>query len=585
MDTSPPRTSGGAGQDSAGLSDIDGLAAATDAHNAERAAHAQAETNAGVARATGVLALGNIASRVLGLAREVALTNLFGASRAVDAFNYAILVPKTLYDLLIAGHVNGAIIPVLSEVVTRDGQKALWQLVSILLSSLTALLALLVLALEFFAPQVIQIISSGADAATQSLATDLLRLTSPALLFLSLFAILSGTLYALRSFKWPAFAGAVFNATVVLFTILLAPPLQIMPEVSASGVEWLAARPAEGIRAAALGWLLGAVVQLALQLPGLHGARLRLTLRWNHPAIKQIGRLYVPVMFSLIIDTLVRTFSYNLASQTGVGSVSYMNWATTLIQFPQGLVATAISIAILPTLSRQAALIALDHGDTTHRRAFKDTLGLGLRLAITLIVPAAIGLFVLAVPIIDLLFEHGAFTAADTEITALALRLYLIGLPFAAVDLLLVYAFYARQDTLTPALIGLASLLIYTLVAVTLLPAYGLFSLMIADSVKHIVHALVSAFLLNRRIGGFGSQRLLATIGKTALAALVMGLAAVIAEPALEQLIGRTTLLRELALVTVSGGLSVLVFVGIASLFRIEELGWIWGLLRQKLGR
>ena len=108
---------------------------------------------------------------------------------------------------------------------------------------------------------------------------------------------------------------------------------------------------------------------------------------------------------------------------------------------------------------------------------------------------------------------------------------------------------------------------------------------MIADSVKHIVHALVSAVLLNRRIGGYGSQRLLATIGKTALAALVMGLAALIAEPALEQLIGRTTLLRELALVTVSGGLSVLVFALMASLLRIEELGWMWGMLRQKLGR
>ena len=123
-----------------------------------------------------------------------------------------------------------------------------------------------------------------------------------------------------------------------------------------------------------------------------------------------------------------------------------MNWATTLIQFPQGLVATAISIAILPTIARQSAQMT-----EAARRAFKDTLGLGLRLTISLILPAATGLFLLAVPIIGLLFEHGAFVAADTEITANALRVYLIGLPFAAIDLLLVYAFYARKDTLTPA--------------------------------------------------------------------------------------------------------------------------------------
>ena len=153
-------------------------------------------------------------------------------------------------------------------------------------------------------------------------------------------------------------------------------------------------------------------------------------------------------MFSLLLDTLViRSFSYNLATRSaqGEGALGYMAWATTLTQFPQGLVATAISIAILPTLSRQAALMT-----AAARAAFRDTLGLGLRLAITLILPATAALFVLATPVIALLFEHGAFTAADTQITATALRLYLPGLPFAALDLLLVYAFYARQDTLTP---------------------------------------------------------------------------------------------------------------------------------------
>src|SRR5690606_26980429 len=118
------------------------------------------------------------------------------------------------------------------------------------------------------------------------------------------------------------------------------------------------------------------------------------------------------------------------------------------------------------------------------------------------IIPAAIGLFTMAVPIIDLLFEHGAFMPVDTAVTALALRLYLIGLPFAALDLLLVYAFYARQDTKTPALIGLISLIIYMIVALMLMPTTGLFSLMIADSVKHIVHATLSALILSRKLGG-----------------------------------------------------------------------------------
>lgn len=540
----------------------------------------QQETNAGVARATGVLALGNIASRVLGLGREVVITNLFGATGASDAFRVAIIVPRALYDLLIGGHVNSALIPVLSEVVTVKGREELWRLVSVLCSLVTVMMALLVVVLQMFAPQVVQLTGSGTSESTLALATQLLRLTSPALIFLSLFAILSGTLYALRQFTLPAFAGVVFNGSIVVFSLLLAPLPQVHIVFSTAGFPvWLNARPAEGVTVVALGWLLGALGQLVLQLPGLYRSRLRLTIDWRHPALRRILRLYAPVMVSLIIDTLViRLVSYNLASLTGEGSISKMELATTLIQFPQGLIATAISIAILPTLSRQAVLVTSEG-----RTAFRDTLGLGLRLAITLILPAAVGLFVLAQPIIALLFGHGAFTAADTATTALVLRLYLVGLPFAAVDLLLVYAFYARQDTLTPALIGLLSLTLYMVVAVLLFPRFGLFSLMIADSLKHMVHALVSTFLLVRRLQGFGRQSLLLTIAKSSAASLLMGGVALLALPTLTAWIGTSGLLRELLLVLGSGGLSVAVFAAAAVILRVAELRWLVEMIWRRL--
>ncbi len=540
----------------------------------------QEETNAGVARASSIVAMGNLAGRVLGLAREIVLTNLFGASRAVDAFNVAIIVPKALYDLLIGGHVNSALVPVLSEVVTRDGRKALWQLVSVLCSLLTVALALIVLGLEVFAPQIVNIVSGGFDAQTLELATGLLQLTAPALIFLGLFAVLSGTLYALREFTWPAFAVMVFNGTIVVMSLVFAPQIGVRPVMQNGQAMLQVARPDAGIIVVTLGWLVGSFAQMALQLPGMRGARLHFTLNWRHPALRQIVLLYAPVMFSLVMDTLViRTFSYNLASQTGEGSIGYMTWATTLIQFPQGLVATAISIAILPTLSRQAALIAAE-GD----KAFKDTLGLGLRLTMTLILPAAVGLFVLGTPIVMLLFQHGAFDATATQMTTLAMRLYLVGLPFAALDLLLVYAFYARQDTLTPALIGVFSLALYMLVAVMLFPRFGLFSLMIADSCKHIVHALVSALLLRRRLQGMGEQRLMLTLGKTALAAGAMGLVAAIILPPLTAWIGTNTLIREALLVTLAGGVSTAVFVGMAMWLRLEELRWVSDLLARRLG-
>ncbi len=539
----------------------------------------QEATNASVVKASGILAFGNIASRVLGMARDIAITTLFGASRATDAFYVATLVPKTLYDVMIGGQLNGAIIPVLSEVVTKEGQKALWQVLSILLSLVTVVLSALVLIILIFAPQIVTLVGGGYDAPTQALAADLLRLTSPALLFLSLFAVLSGTLYAMRSFTLPAMAGALFNGCIVLGTILLAPPLQVVTIVSATGVQWIAARPIDGIRAAVLGWLIGAFVQMISQIPGLRAARVHFTLNWRHPALIKIGKLYIPIMFSLIIDAALRFLSFNFASQTGNNSLSYMNWATTLIQFPQGLVATAISIAILPTLARQSVLARAGE------RPFKDTLGLGLRLAIMLIIPAAVGLFVLALPIVSLIFEHGAFTSADSVITSLALRYYLLGLPFAAVDLLLVYAFYARQDTLTPALIGLVSLVAYTIVALVLLPTFGLFALMLADSAKQLTHCVLSAIILSRRMNGFGDQRLPLTIGKSILAAGVMGALGLVTLPIFERVIGTDGLIRQIVLVGVAGGLGLIVFMALAALLRLEELRWLAGLIRQRFVR
>ncbi len=519
-----------------------------------------------MARATSVIALGNIASRILGLMRETILSHLFGPGAAVDAFNLAIIVPRSLNDLLIGGHVNSALVPVLSEYAARDDKRDLWELVNALLGLVVIALSALILVVELFAPHIIHAFPSSEKAAPEVIARaiDLLRITAPALLFLSLFAVLSGLLYALRRFTWPAFASAVFNGTIVLITLALAGQI--------------------GITAAALGWLIGAVVQLLLQAPGLHDAHLRIKLRGalHHPGVRRIGWLYLPVMASLSLDVLInRPFSYDLALRTGEKSISYMGWATTLIQFPQGLIAIAISVAILPTLSQQG-VIAADHV----LAGFKTTLGQGLRLAIVLIIPAAVGLFVLAEPIVGLIFEHGKFVAVDTDITTLALRLYLIGLPFAAIDLLLVFAFYARQNTLTPAIIGLISLIAYMVVAMYLLPWYSFFALMIADSVKHLVHTGVSAWLLGRGIEGYGDQRLTRTIARTSFAAACMGVItfgvmALLARGLPE---GLNVTLEYLIIVTTAGGIGIVVFGVLAALLKLDEWRWILDLARQRIG-
>lgn len=452
----------------------------------------------GIVRAAAVLAAGNVASRVLGLAREIVKANLFGTSPLLAAYQAAAYVPTSLFDLIIGGMVNSSLVPVFSDYTERERRDELWQVLSMVLSVATLVLLFVIGVVELLAPQVAWLVGAVnfTDADLSATSVSLIRMTTPAVLFLGLASILTGALYALKRFTIPAFIGAAFNGTIVIVALL---------------------NPGE-IRSLVWGLLLGSLLQVLLQLPALRDARLRWTLNFRHPAIRRIIRLYIPILAGLVVNQLAIMLSYNLAIRTGDESLNYMNYATTLYQFPLGLVVTALSIATLPTLSRQAV------GDLN---LFKQTLGDGLRLVLALILPATTGLFALAPFIIGLLFEHGRFTAADTATTALVLRVYLVGMPFAAADQMLVFASYARKDTWRPALVGFISIIIYSATALALLRPLGLLSLMVADAVKHVVHTLIMLWLLRRQLGGLAGNPVVRSAAKSLVAAVLTGLAAV----------------------------------------------------------
>ena len=455
-----------------------------------------------LARHAGIIALGNVTSRALGFVRDSVMAGLFGAGAHVDALNFAITIPNQIYDLVTGGLVNSALVPVFSEYTAPERRSELWRLAGILLTLALVAVSAFVLVLVVFTPQVLLVfaaLGTGQNREAIAQAAPLLRITLPAVICLSLSGILSGLLFALKRFSYPAFTAAIFNASMVAVSLLLAPRL--------------------GVQAMAFGLLLGAALQVALQLPGLRdGLReIRLTVNWRHPGLRRIFKLYVPIILGLVITQASIYLGLGLAWDY-VGGQSWMRYATTLYQFPLGLVAVAVSSAILPTLSRQAADNAPE---------FKQTLVQGLNLVILLIVPATVGLFVLARPVVALAFERGEFTAFDTQMTAQVLRVFLLGLSFAAVDQMLIFGFYARQNTLTPALVGVLSVAVYVAVALLTLRPLGLLALMLADSAKQITHALVTGGLLGRQLKGFGTTTLGPTLGKVALASAVMaGLAA-----------------------------------------------------------
>lgn len=497
--------------------------------------------NNGLVRAAAVLAAGNVASRILGLIRETVKANLFGASGLLSAFEVAALVPTSLFDLIIGGMVNSALVPVFSEVAEKSKEE-LWGLLSTVLSVATVVLLVVVMVVELFTPQIAWVVGAHEfeDVGLTAVAIGLMRLATPAVFFLSIASILTGALYALKRFTLPAFVGATFNATIVIAAL-------VWPE-RIDSLVW--------------GLLVGSVLQIGLQLPALRDAHLRWHLDWKHPALRRILLLYAPIVAGLVVNQLAVAFSFNLATRLGDQSISYMKFATTLTQFPLGLVVTAISIATLPTLSR----LAIDQ-----LSAFKQTLTEGVRLVIALILPATVGLFALAAPIVSLLFEHGAFKAADRVMTAQVLQVYLIGLPFAAVDQMLVFASYARKDTWRPALVGVVSIVVYSVTAVFLAPIIDLFSLMAADAIKHIVHTAIMLWLLQRHLGGLGGQGMALAVGKSLLAAAMTGSAAYGMATWLLTLLPLTTFFHKLIVVIGGAGFGLLVYVFMVFLLDITE--------------
>lgn len=499
-----------------------------------------------VAQAAGIIALGSVTSRVLGLVRVIVKSGLFGAGPEVSALDAAIRVPNTLNDLLAGGMISSALVPVLSDYASAERRGELWSLLGSLIGVASVLVCGLLVLGELFAPQLMWLMAGGLSRPTQTLSTELLRLVLPAILFLNLAGILTGALYALKRFGLPAFTATIFNAAVVIVALLL-------------GRRW-------GVHSMVAGLVIGAVLQVALQLPGLRDARFRLSLNIHHAALGRIGRLYLPILIGLVVDKLLaEVLSYHLASYLGDSAISWMEYAAQIIQFPLGLVAAAISIATLPTLSQQATAEQVG--------PFRATLAQGLRLVLVLIIPATVGLFVLAGPLVGLVFEHGDFTTADTAAVTEALRYHLLGLIFAAVDWLLIFAFYARKDTLTPALVGVATTILYAAAALSLtwLGRLTLPLLILINSLKWAVHALIMLVLAWRRLGGLGGHGILSV---TLRAGLLSGVMAVVAWRVTDGLvrIAPPGLSGELLVVGGAGCAGLATYLLLGSALRVEEI-------------
>ncbi|SHO45863.1 murein biosynthesis integral membrane protein MurJ [Desulfopila aestuarii] len=399
-----------------------------------------------IARSAGVVSIAVMCSRVLGLIREQVFATLFGAGFAYDAFVVAFRIPNLLRDLFGEGALSAAFVTVFSDYDTNRTKEETWRLASNVLTFFAIALSLISILGIYLSEPLVHLLAPDYDLipGKTALTVTLTRIMLPFLVAISLSAVVMGMLNTKGRFFVPAIASSFFNLGSI---------------VAGTGLAFLLPRYGQpAIAGMAIGTLVGGILQLGIQLPTLRkvGFSYRIRFDLRDSGLIRILKLMIPATIGLSATQINIFINTNFAASCVEGSVSWLNYAFRLVQLPIGIFGVALSIAMMPLLARQAA-----EKNVSEMRA---TLVSSLVMVLALTIPATAGLMLLAEPIIRLIFEHGAFTAADTRATAQALSLYSVGLFAYSSNKVLVPAFYALNKTRYPVIasfIAIATNLIF----------------------------------------------------------------------------------------------------------------------------
>lgn len=517
-----------------------------------------------IASSAGTVAIGTFSSRILGFVRDMILASAFGASTVADAFYVAFRIPNFLRELFAEGSMSAAFVPVFSEYLTLNGKADARKLARATFTILSLITTAVVIVGIGFSPQIIGVIARGFldDPEKFRLTALLTRMMFPFLLFISSSALIMGILNSLHRFGPPAFSSVVYNVVNIATFLLLAPYFQ------------------EPVFAAAIGVTLGGLAQFLMQLPALYSegfsiAFLRPILPL-HAGVVKMGRLILPTVLGLSvtqINLLVNTF---LASFLPLGSVSYLYYGMRLIHFPLGIFAVALSTALLPTLSIQAAKKDFP--------ALSRSFSFGLRLVFFITFPALMGLILFRVPIVQTLFERGAFDHVATVGTADALLFYALGLWAFAGIRIVVPVFYAMQDTKTPVKIGIFSMLLSIVLNLLLMGPMQHRGLALATSLAAIFNFLSLLVVLKRRIHWSDGKRIIRSHIQVVLSSLFMLIPAYwLSEQIQWQTEGAWVMRTGLLAATIS--ISAIGYFILQSLFKNEELHFLREMIQKRLKR
>lgn len=439
--------------------------------------------------------------KAFSLLRQMLVARQFGLSYEIDVFNAANNIPDLLSALISGGALGVALIPVLSEYLQKQGRPAAWDLFARILNLAFLVTAGLAAVIALFAPVLVrEVIVPGFPAQQQALTIELMRLDLFAILIFSISGLLMAGLQANQHFLLPALAPVLYDAGQIFGAAVLAP--DSAGPLGLPGMGF-------GIRGLVYGVILGALLHLLIQVPGLlrYGFRWAPAINLKHPGVQQVLRLMGPRLATMFFIQLFFITRDNLASRLGEGAVSALNYGWFIMQVPETLIGTAIAIVLLPTLAEFIARGELE--------AFQATVNRALRVLAALTIPIAALLAATLPALIGVL----GFEPEDAVRVVAASRMYLLGLTGHALLEIAARSFYARQDARTPLWAAALNAALYLIFAIAFSGWWGYAGIALANSLAFTLEALLLLWLLNRRLPGL--LRLGDTLVRTGAAAVL----------------------------------------------------------------
>jgi putative peptidoglycan lipid II flippase len=515
------------------------------------------------AKATWKVSAAVMASRVLGLAREMMFAGLFGGSKWMDCFYLAFKVPNLLRDLFAEGALSHAFVTTFSKRLKTDGEESAWALANKMMTLAAVFMSGITLLGIFAAPWIVELLTSLSRSNTAprtynpaeiALTVTMVRVMYPFILLVSLAALVMGMLNAKNIFGMPALSSCFFN-------------LGSMIGGAALGYWMDPTWGPQSLVGFAIGVVIGGLAQLSCQFPALKavGYRFKADFNWADSGVRQILKLMGPAVIAASVVQINVVVNAMFAYGVGEGAVSWLSYAFRLMQLPIGVFGVAVATVTLPALSRAA--VGGINAD------FRPTLAKGLRLVAFLVLPSTIGLVLLADPIVSLLYERGAFDAVDRMQTAGALRAYGYGLLAYAWLKVLQPAFYAIDKRWFPLVVSLGALVLnfgfnYFFVFVM---KWGHESLALTTSITAAVNFLLLFLAMRKFTGDFGTATLLVLLVKLLVAGTLMGCVCLASNHFLLADLTATTLVMKLIHLGITIGMASAVYFAAARVMRVSE--------------